>query len=84
MEKYSDKIVLTPKEKAENLIHQFRKVQDFNGKRMLNRHMRECAVTFVDELLKLKMRDKLSDDDVLLFNRTYWEEVKNELENTYT
>jgi len=75
---------MTPKEKAEELVNNFRlNVLDYEGSGLNTYKAKQCALIAVDE-----MRDRLiwhtgaSDlgNTVLVEDIKYWEEVKQEIQ----
>jgi len=75
---------MTPKEKAEELINKFNKVEIYISieptdiecelKHTQGNTAKQCALITVDEILSIKIvrKDELIDE--------YWEEVKKEIE----
>ena len=67
---------MTPKEKARELVDNFRlNVLDYEGSGLNSFKAKKCALISVDELLSFV------EDDREVFNwKTYYEQVKEELE----
>ena len=69
-------MILTPKEKAEQLIDKFRnEITSFLGDRMKKLNAIKCAFVAVDEILDINSVDK--DFDL----SHYWQHVKDEIQN---
>ena len=67
---------MTPKEKAQELIHKFAKpIDGLHKYPMCYETSKQCALIAVDEILN---NNKILFEDVL--NDYYWEEVKQEIE----
>jgi hypothetical protein len=63
-------MVMTPKEKAEELVLKYLRI-DNNTREWFNKHIaKQCALIAVDEIIKV-----MSDSQ-----DWYWEEVKQEIE----
>ena len=80
---------MTPKEKAEELIGKFTKLDievfgEFDGYLTMKNHdAKECALIAVDEIIKTlneDIRDLDVRGNVLLDLIEYWREVKQEIE----
>jgi hypothetical protein len=67
-------INMTPKEKAEELIYRFKKINLATGSFVTEFQIKQCALIAVDEILQIKSVDK--DYDLSEF----WQEVKEEIE----
>ena len=75
---------MTPKEKAKYLVDEYRGLahSDFHNQTGYDESQREenqrqCALTAVDEILKIEIIKDSIDDYYL----RYWQQVKNEIEN---
>jgi hypothetical protein len=67
---------MTPKEKAEELINKFSQT---NGNSFF---AKECALIAVDELIKSHLLlTTTHDKEPSIRCKTYWQEVKQEIEN---
>ena len=67
---------MTPKEKAKELVDNFRlNVLDYEGSGLNLFKAKQCALIAVDEILN---NNKILFEDVL--NDQYWQEVKQEIE----
>jgi len=69
MGEYKNRKVMTPKEKAIELVQKF----NYDNKHFLMYDVRQCALICVDEILKGSRLFYIDD-------YTYWEEVKQEIE----
>jgi hypothetical protein len=68
---------MTPKEKAEQLVDKFRSnIISFLSDNMKEQNAKQCALIAVDEILKVASFYNDSQAEV-----TYWQEVKQEIEN---
>jgi hypothetical protein len=66
---------MTPKEKAEELVLKYLKI-DNNTKEWFNTHLaKQCSLIAVDELIKEQTMWQNGEVNPVL----YWQEVKNEL-----
>ena len=70
---------MTPKEKAEELVHRFRKYVDFTDEndhtslKAIISNSKQCAIIAVDEIINIRL---------LFFDeKEYWQKVKTEIEN---
>ena len=69
---------MTPKEKAEELVLKYLRV-DNNTKEWFNTHIaKQCALIAVDEILEVIIFNKY--DDKYWEEEEYWKEVKQEIE----
>jgi hypothetical protein len=69
MGEYKNRKVMTPKEKAIELVQKF----NYDNKHFLMYDVRQCALICVDEILKGSRLFYIDD-------YTYWEEVKQEIQ----
>jgi hypothetical protein len=76
---------MTPKEKAFELAHKFRLLEIRTSE---NSHMmismadaKQCALIAVDEILKLENNNGYYFDGTNVTSISYWQEVKQEIEN---
>ncbi len=67
-------IIMTPKEKAYSIFQKMCRALLFNDFKPI--HAKECALIAVDEILKVASFYNDSQAEV-----TYWQEVKQEIEN---
>ena len=75
--------IMTPKEKAEELVDTFRmNVLDYEGCSINTHKAKQCALIAVDEIYKLRMtHGQHLDFDLDKINYySYWQEVKQEIE----
>jgi hypothetical protein len=75
--------IMTPKEKAEELVDKFiMNVLDYEGCSINDHKAKQCALIAVDEIYKLRMtHGQHLDYDVDKINYySYWQEVKKEIE----
>jgi thymidine kinase len=80
---------MTPKEKAEELVLTYLRI-DNNTKEWFNKHIaKQCALIAVDELINTeyqtvsKLLDVIQKNKILLvisLNKDYWQEVKQEID----
>jgi hypothetical protein len=77
---------MTPKEKAEELVHKFKKYSyypttndDVLFVNQLNFNAKQCALIAVDEMLN-EYPSQVPKDSYEMERHLYWIEVKNELE----
>lgn len=78
---------MTPKEKAQQLISNFKKFayypQTDNDEifvEKINHNARQCALVCVDEILSLRMCHAMGRDDKYSESE-FWEKVKEEINN---
>ena len=81
--------MMTPKEKAEELVLTYLRI-DNNTKEWFNKHIaKQCALIAVDELINTeyqtvsKLLDVIQKNKILLvisLNKDYWQEVKQEID----
>lgn len=69
---------MTAKDKAEELVHQYRMLMMNNGgdyvdETLVSTLSKQCALIAVDEIMLTQVDDPWSDED-------YWQEVKQEIE----
>jgi hypothetical protein len=67
---------MTAKEKAEELILKFMRLQEPNYNWFHSKLAKQCALIAVEEILK----DKEEIDGMRIINDPYWLEVKQEIE----
>tara|TARA_R100000541_G_scaffold39136_1_gene46963 strand:- start:393 stop:614 length:222 start_codon:yes stop_codon:yes gene_type:complete len=71
---------MTPKEKAENLLFKFKKIDSdsemFDGFKMKDFYAQRCALIAVNEILDSTIY-YFEDNDTFV---NYWQEVKKEIE----
>ena len=73
---------MTPKEKAEELVHRFRKYVDFTDEndhtslKAIISNSKQCAIISVEEILNAH----LFDED----EKEYWQQVRTEIENNFS
>jgi hypothetical protein len=80
---------MTPKEKAEELIKTFNKVEIFLNIEPCSIQIdienvdcdanKQCALIAVDEMIKILV-DLSNGEFTFIYNVQYWEQVKNEIE----
>ena len=66
---------MTPKEKAEELVHRYDLMQTYVEGFGLE-DAKQCALIAVDEILKDDIHE-----DAIVKRHLYWQEVKQEMEN---
>jgi hypothetical protein len=79
---------MTPKEKAEELVERFNLLQTYVEYFSLD-HAKQCTLICVDEILNNSQRNGkdiwrlpfYSDNEILLSDANYWQQVKTEIEN---
>ena len=74
---------MTAKEKAEELVLKYLRIDINNTKEWFNTHIaKQCAIIAVDEIIKaIPCREDYGGDGwVLIENTEYWQEVKQEIE----
>jgi hypothetical protein len=75
---------MTPKEKAEELLHNFcvNVLDEFEPSNGISRHKaKQCALIAVEEILSMGI---MSDSGDWKMAKLYWQEVKKEIENLKT
>ena len=68
---------MTPKEKAEELLDKFKKI---NEDYIDNYQSIPCALIAVDEIMKLESNNGYYFDGTNVTSISYWQEVKKEIE----
>ena len=78
MGKYKNRKVMTPKEKAIELVQKF----NYDNKHFLMYDVRQCALICVDEIIsKGGTKNVIQYESNCFTNRVeYWQEVKQEIE----
>lgn len=76
---------MTPKEKAESLFYQFRRVEhDISGLWMDRTNSKRCARITINEIIKdyeMLTNGLIPSDDLHIFDQMkYWKDVRKELE----
>ena len=76
---------MTPQEKADNLVNQYRIVlmredTDCGNEILCTTIAKQCALIAVDEIIELLDHTPLIDDDYAEHIINYWNEVKQEIE----
>lgn len=68
---------MTPKEKAEELVLKYLRLQEKDSYNWFNRKLaKQCALIAVDEILEVILSDEYYCSIIL----KYWQEVKQEIE----
>lgn len=73
---------MTPREKAKNLLHEYRMLlmdegEDYGQEILVSVLSKQCALITVDEILSMGIMSESGDWNIA---KPYWQEVKQEIE----